>query len=110
MGQLDKSNDEADSVQPISRELSFMNELGKWLEEMFNYINENRQIITSGFLSSGIAHVLDGQDQDLEISLSLSTSDFSDSDEFEDTEALAVKNESELTKYLLIYCFNNNNH
>ena len=53
---------------------------------MFNYISDNPQMITSGFLSSGIAYALDGRDQEIEDSLSSSTSDFSDSDEFEDAE------------------------
>ena len=87
MGQLDEGN-EADSLQPISLGLPIMKELGaKWLEEMFHYICDNPQMVTSGFLSSGITYALDGRDQEVEDSLSSSTSDFSDSDEFEDTES-----------------------
>ena len=57
MGQLDEGNDEADTLQQISLRLPIMKELGEnCLEEMFDYICDNPQMITSGFLSSGIAY------------------------------------------------------
>ena len=76
------SNQSSLNFFPIIKKLG-----AKWLEEMFNYISDNPQMISSGFLSSGIAYALDGRDQEIKNSLSSSTSDFSDSDEFEDTES-----------------------
>ena len=70
MGQLDEGSDEAESLQPISLGLPFMKELGANGWWIIHYISDNPQMITSGFLSSGIAYALDGRDQEMKDSLS----------------------------------------
>ena len=55
-------------------------ELGaKWLVEMSEYISNNPQFITSGFIRSGITDVLDGKEPEDEAPLS--------SDELTDSES-----------------------
>ena len=87
-----------------------MKKLGaKWLEEMLNYISDIPQMITSGFPSTGINYALDGRDQEIKTHFP-HTSDFLNQKNFKIRKTLAVKIESEVTNYLLMYCFNNNHH
>ena len=50
MEQLDEGIDEVDGIQPINLGLPIMKELeAKWLEEMFDHISDNPQIISLVF-------------------------------------------------------------
>ena len=88
MKHLDEGDHEAGGLQPINLQLPIMKELRvKRLEDMFDYISDNPQIIILGFLSSDSTYALDGWDQEIEDTLSSFTFEFSDWDEFEDTES-----------------------
>ena len=77
--QLDEDS-EVESLQPVDLRLPILKELGaKWLVEMSEYISNNPQFITSGFIRSGITDVLDGKEPEDEAPLS--------SDELTDSES-----------------------
>ena len=58
--QLNGKHDEEVELEPVSLNLPAMRELGaKWLVEMADYICQNPQFITNGFLRAGISQALD---------------------------------------------------
>lgn len=91
MQQLD-DDAEIENLQPVDLRLAILKELGaKWLVEMSEYISNNPQFITSGFIRSGITAALDGKepedDEELLPEDEFTDSSDSDSDSATDDEA-----------------------
>ena len=52
-------------LEPINLRLAVLKELGaRWLVEMFDYFQDNPQIIVNGFVKSGITHALGGEEDE----------------------------------------------
>ena len=90
---IEQLDDEGD-LEPINLGLPLLKELGaEWLVEMFHYISDNPQFITSGFICSGISHALDEQEpEDAEFH---SLSEFSDSASDSDPEEVTASSNDE---------------
>ena len=89
----DTSNMEALQLHPINLGLPELKEIGaKWLVDMASYISNNPQMIVNGFIHSGIAGALDGQEMtddvvEPEDSQERDSEDDFDEDDFEESEA-----------------------
>ena len=52
-------------LEPINLRLAVLKELGaRWLVEMFDYFQDNPQVIVNGFMKSGITHALGGEEDE----------------------------------------------
>ena len=52
-------------LEPMNLHLAVLKELGaRWLVEMFDYFQDNPQVIVNGFMKSGITHALDGEEDE----------------------------------------------
>ena len=70
MKQLEGRDIETSQLEPIDLTMGVMKEVReKWLVEIAQLFAENPRIIVNGFIRSGIAGALDGEDNALESEL-----------------------------------------